>query len=282
MNRLGQRGETDLGWNSAAYAARARAFGWHAIELDGHDLAAIDRAYAEALSRQGPADRAWSPRRSRAAASRSSPTRTAGTARRSTPTRPRRPSPSWAASGTSSIQTPKPENAIARRGHDRAAAEAADLRRSAARRRRARPTATPSSRSARAGPTWSRWTPRCPTRPTPTSSRRPIPDRFFEMFIAEQQMLGAAVGLGVLGKKAVRLDLRRLLHARLRPDPHGGDLQRHHPPERLARRRQHRRGRPVADGPGRPGHDAGRLRQHGALPVRRQPDGRSWSSRWPT
>ena len=42
MNRLGQRGETDLGWNSAAYAARARAFGWHAIELDGHDLAAID------------------------------------------------------------------------------------------------------------------------------------------------------------------------------------------------------------------------------------------------
>ncbi len=27
MNRLGQRGQTDLGWNSAAYAARARAFG---------------------------------------------------------------------------------------------------------------------------------------------------------------------------------------------------------------------------------------------------------------
>jgi transketolase len=49
MNRLGQRGETDLGWNGAAYAARARAFGWHAIELDGHDLAAIDRAYGEAL-----------------------------------------------------------------------------------------------------------------------------------------------------------------------------------------------------------------------------------------
>src|SRR5215470_11187103 len=48
MNRLGQRGETDLGWNGAAYAARARAFGWHAIEIDGHDLAAIDRAYDEA------------------------------------------------------------------------------------------------------------------------------------------------------------------------------------------------------------------------------------------
>jgi transketolase len=49
MNRLGQRGETDLGWNSAAYAARARAFGWTAIEIDGHDIAAIDRAYSEAV-----------------------------------------------------------------------------------------------------------------------------------------------------------------------------------------------------------------------------------------
>src|SRR6516225_5925279 len=52
MNRLGQRGPTDLGWNGPAYAARARAFGWHAIELDGHDLAAIDRAYAEALAQK--------------------------------------------------------------------------------------------------------------------------------------------------------------------------------------------------------------------------------------
>jgi transketolase len=53
MNRLGQRGETDLGWNSAAYAARARAFGWHAIELNGHDLTAIDKAYTEAMQTKG-------------------------------------------------------------------------------------------------------------------------------------------------------------------------------------------------------------------------------------
>src|SRR5262249_56373145 len=52
VNRLGQRGETDLGWNTAAYAARARAFGWHAIEIDGHDLTAIDAAYAEALGQK--------------------------------------------------------------------------------------------------------------------------------------------------------------------------------------------------------------------------------------
>jgi transketolase len=48
VNRLGQRGETMLGWNLDAYAARARAFGWHAIEIDGHDVGAIDQAYAEA------------------------------------------------------------------------------------------------------------------------------------------------------------------------------------------------------------------------------------------
>ena len=53
MNRLGQRGETDLGWDSAAYAARAQAFGAHAIEVDGHDVEAIDQAYAEAVAVTG-------------------------------------------------------------------------------------------------------------------------------------------------------------------------------------------------------------------------------------
>src|SRR5215831_12460053 len=48
MNRLGQRGETMLGWNGDAYAARARAFGWHAIEIDGHNLDQINAAYVEA------------------------------------------------------------------------------------------------------------------------------------------------------------------------------------------------------------------------------------------
>jgi transketolase len=53
VNRLGQRGETMLGWNLDAYAARARAFGWHAIEIDGHDVEAIDHAYTEAIATAG-------------------------------------------------------------------------------------------------------------------------------------------------------------------------------------------------------------------------------------
>jgi len=48
MNRLGQRGPTMLEWNGEIYAERARAFGWHSIQVDGHDPAAVDRAYSEA------------------------------------------------------------------------------------------------------------------------------------------------------------------------------------------------------------------------------------------
>jgi transketolase len=53
VNRLGQRGETMHGWNLDSYADRARAFGCHAIEIDGHDVEAIDRAYAEAIDTAG-------------------------------------------------------------------------------------------------------------------------------------------------------------------------------------------------------------------------------------
>ncbi len=45
MNRLGQRGPTMLQWDGEAYVRRARSFGWDAFEVDGHDVEAIDRAY---------------------------------------------------------------------------------------------------------------------------------------------------------------------------------------------------------------------------------------------
>jgi transketolase len=53
VNRLGQRGETRHGWDLRKYSDRARAFGWHAIEIDGHDFSRIDAAYAEAVSTTG-------------------------------------------------------------------------------------------------------------------------------------------------------------------------------------------------------------------------------------
>ena len=50
VNRLGQTGETMHGWDLGAYSRRLTAFGWHAIEIDGHDVGAIDAAYAEAIA----------------------------------------------------------------------------------------------------------------------------------------------------------------------------------------------------------------------------------------
>ena len=48
VNRLGQRGETMLDWELETYEARFAAFGWHTIVLeDGHDLDAVQAAYGE-------------------------------------------------------------------------------------------------------------------------------------------------------------------------------------------------------------------------------------------
>jgi transketolase len=52
-NRLGQRGPTELQWNLDAYAARARAFGWNAIPIDGHNYDEIQHAYATAIQSNG-------------------------------------------------------------------------------------------------------------------------------------------------------------------------------------------------------------------------------------
>jgi transketolase len=53
VNRLGQRGETMHGWDLSSYSDRLRANGWHAIEIDGHDVEAIDAAYREAEATSG-------------------------------------------------------------------------------------------------------------------------------------------------------------------------------------------------------------------------------------
>ncbi|MFK8911815.1 thiamine pyrophosphate-dependent enzyme, partial [Streptomyces sp. YS-3] len=48
VNRLGQRGPTRHQRDLAAYARRFRAFDWHTVEVDGHDVGAVDAAYREA------------------------------------------------------------------------------------------------------------------------------------------------------------------------------------------------------------------------------------------
>src|SRR5947209_4243411 len=50
INRLGQRGETEFGWSLDTYRRRVEAFGCFPIVIDGHDVGSIDRAYGEAIS----------------------------------------------------------------------------------------------------------------------------------------------------------------------------------------------------------------------------------------
>jgi transketolase len=54
VNRLGQRGPTELGWDLDAYSARVSAFGCHPIVIDGHDLEEIDAAFSAARSTPRP------------------------------------------------------------------------------------------------------------------------------------------------------------------------------------------------------------------------------------
>lgn len=53
VNRLGQRGPTRHQHDLDAYGRRLRAFGWHTVEIDGHDVEAVEKAYAEALATTG-------------------------------------------------------------------------------------------------------------------------------------------------------------------------------------------------------------------------------------
>jgi transketolase len=103
VNRLGQRGPTRHGHDLDAYARRFQAFGWHTVEIDGHDVEAIDRAYAEAESTAGPrgparqaaAGRRGGDRRTRRSAqpARGGPTAASGKGVARRPLRPPRTAP---------------------------------------------------------------------------------------------------------------------------------------------------------------------------------------------
>lgn len=54
MNRLGQRGETMYGHNPCAYEKRISAFDWRTIVIDGHSFNEIAEAYKEAMSSDKP------------------------------------------------------------------------------------------------------------------------------------------------------------------------------------------------------------------------------------
>jgi len=46
VNRLGQRGPTELGWDLDAYVKRVESFGCYGVVIDGHDIDEIDKAFS--------------------------------------------------------------------------------------------------------------------------------------------------------------------------------------------------------------------------------------------
>ncbi|MFG2570135.1 transketolase [Streptomyces sp. NPDC048567] len=54
VNRLGQSGPTELQWDTGTYARRVEAFGCRALVVDGHDLTEVDRALRTAADGTAP------------------------------------------------------------------------------------------------------------------------------------------------------------------------------------------------------------------------------------
>ena len=53
INRLGQRGPTEYGWETDHYRDRVQAFGCRAVVIDGHDVEQIDQALGQAREATG-------------------------------------------------------------------------------------------------------------------------------------------------------------------------------------------------------------------------------------
>ena len=107
VNRLGQRGPTELGWDLDAYTKRIEAFGCRAIPIDGHDLGQIDKALASVGGAGQPT--VILARTLKGRGSPRSRTGRAGTAGRCRRRWPSGPSPSWAANAHLMVSGPRPE-----------------------------------------------------------------------------------------------------------------------------------------------------------------------------
>ena len=270
-NRLGQRGQTRWGWDLDVYARRFEAFGWHAIQVDGHDVEAIhhgvlrgggDRGAADGdrraheegprlledrgparLAREGELARGRGGGAPRARRRAQRPDRGAEAVRRAAPVRGRRRRVAAVRAGL--------------QGRD-----AEGVRRGARRPRRGRPARRRARRRGRQLDLL-----RVLRQGAPRAVLRDVHRR-------------AADGRRRRGDadprlEAVRGHVRGVPVAGLRLRPHVRGLAGDDQALRLARRRVDRRGRPLADGARGHRVAAGAHVLDGALPVRRQPDHRA-------
>src|SRR5205823_9032744 len=266
VNRLAQRGPTELEWNLDAYAARVKAFGCEPIVIDGHDLAAIDAALERARQADRPTvivaktvkgrgvsflenKEGWHGKALDREQARRALAEIGDVPSRTFPTL--KPDP-WQPEAPGAPDARVEDVPRAARDPEGVRRGARGTRRSARRRRRARRRGE--QLDARRGL---------------QADRRRALLRDVHRRAADGRRGGRHAGPRA---GPFRVDLRGVHDACLRLHPHGRDLAREHPPVWLARRRLHRGGRSVADGPRGPRDDARGPRQHGLLPVRREPD----------
>ncbi len=268
VNRLGQTGPTRYEWDLDVYADRIRAFGWHAIEIDGHDVDAVDKAYAEAIATKGKPTAivartvkgkgvAWEENKN---GFHGKPVDDSPDAIRElggqTAIRINPPAPDESAKAhsfpTAQLKLPTYElgTKVATRkayGDALAALGAADGKVVALDGEVGNSTYT-------------------------ETFANKFPERFFQMYIAEQQMIGRRGGHAGPWLEAVQRHVCRVPEPRLRLHPHGRGQPGESVHMRLARRRIDRRGRSVADGPRGHRRDARGVRVDGPISVRRKPD----------
>ena len=268
VNRLGQRGETMLGWD-LRLREPAEAFGWHAIEIDGHDVEAIDAAYAEAARNDRPADGCRRPHaqgqgrrgdRGQARLPRQGARRSRGGDRRAR--RQARPA------GRRS-RSPRATRPAAGRRQAARAADVADRRGG-----RDPPRLRRGARGVGAADGWVVALDGEVSNSTYAEIfAKAHPERYFEMYIAEQQLVAAAVGLQTRGWKPFASTFAAFFSRAYDFIRMAAISQANLRSARLARGRLDRRGRALADGAGGHRRAAGRPRQHRPPPVRREPDG---------
>ena len=269
VNRLGQRGETMHGWDLDSYAKRAEAFGWHAIEIDGHDVEAIDAAYAEALETSGtPTVIVARTIKGKGVKAVENKDGFHGKALDD----PEAAIEELGGIRNITIDVAKPEldGEPHRFEHGTLELPSYEVGDDVATRKAYGDTlkALGDGRGdvvALDG--------EVSNSTFAEIFRDAHPDRYFEMYIAEQQMVAAAVGIQVRGWKPYASTFAAFLTPGVRLRPDGGDQPRESEAGRLACGSLDRRGRAVPDGARGSRRLPGGARLDRAVPERREPDG---------
>ena len=266
VNRLGQRGETMYGHNLAAYRDRITSFGWETILIDGHDFEPILSAYKQALE------------------SKEKPVMIIARTIKGKGVSFIEDKNGWHGKTLSKEQL---EQALKELGEvDRTIvgeiAKPEDLKpaRSIARKIEEPfyQDNTPIATRKAYGQSLKRIFPRYPNMVVLDAEvsnstyaeifKEVYPDRFFEMYIAEQNMVGTALGLSTRGQIPFLSTFAAFFTRAFDQIRMSQYSQRQYEILRLSCRGIHRRGWPFPDGFGRYGHVPKHLGQRGSLSQR--------------